>query len=96
MKNLLIIVFCKIDNKKIEEKINVQKTFMWWHCLILQPSNTTYCYLLLQLLDAMQCCEFLQLLDAPIVEGCIWSFQIKKKKKMTMKEMKKLGVMKKK
>jgi beta-xylosidase len=28
MKNLLIIVFCRIDNKKIEEKINVQKTFM--------------------------------------------------------------------
>ncbi len=26
MKNLLIIVFCKINNKKIEEKINVQKT----------------------------------------------------------------------
>jgi hypothetical protein len=26
MKNLLIIVFCKIDNKKIEEKRNVQKT----------------------------------------------------------------------
>ncbi len=27
MKNLFIIVFCKIDNKKIEEKGNVQKTF---------------------------------------------------------------------
>jgi hypothetical protein len=26
MKNLLIIVFCKFDNKKIEEKGNVQKT----------------------------------------------------------------------
>ncbi len=26
MKNLLIIVFCKINNKKIEEKGNVQKT----------------------------------------------------------------------
>ncbi len=26
MKNLLIIVFYKINNKKIEEKINVQKT----------------------------------------------------------------------
>jgi hypothetical protein len=28
MKNLLIIVFCNIDNKKIEEKGNVQKTFI--------------------------------------------------------------------
>jgi hypothetical protein len=28
MKNLLIIVFCRIDNKKIEEKRNVQKTFI--------------------------------------------------------------------
>jgi beta-xylosidase len=28
MENLLILVFCKIDIKKIEEKINVQKTFM--------------------------------------------------------------------
>jgi hypothetical protein len=27
MKNLLIIVFCKINNKKFEEKGNVQKTF---------------------------------------------------------------------
>ncbi len=27
MKNLLIIVFYKIDNKKIKEKRNVQKTF---------------------------------------------------------------------
>jgi hypothetical protein len=26
MKNLLIIVFCKINNKKIEKKGNVQKT----------------------------------------------------------------------
>jgi hypothetical protein len=26
MKILLIIVFCKIDNKKVEEKGNVQKT----------------------------------------------------------------------
>ncbi len=28
MKNLLIIVFCKIDNKKIEKKGNVQNTFI--------------------------------------------------------------------
>ncbi len=28
MKNLLIIVFCRIDNKKIEEKRNVQKTLI--------------------------------------------------------------------
>ncbi len=27
MKNLLIIVFCRIAYKKIEEKINVKKTF---------------------------------------------------------------------
>ncbi len=27
MKNLLIIVFCRIDNKKIKKKGNVQKTF---------------------------------------------------------------------
>jgi hypothetical protein len=28
MKNLLIIVFCRIDNKKIEEKGNVQNTLI--------------------------------------------------------------------
>jgi hypothetical protein len=28
MKNLLIIVFCRIDNKKIEENRNVQKTLI--------------------------------------------------------------------
>jgi hypothetical protein len=48
MKNLLIIVFYKIDYNKIEEKGNVQKTFTitlfdfaaFEHCILLFASTT--------------------------------------------------------
>jgi ribosomal 30S subunit maturation factor RimM len=48
MKNLFIIMFCKIDNKKIEEKTNAQKIFT----IVLFDFATFKCYLLLLLLDA--------------------------------------------
>ncbi len=55
MKNLLIIVFCKIDNKKIEEKGNVQKTFtitlfdfvVFGRCISLFASATFGCHVVL-------------------------------------------------
>jgi general stress protein CsbA len=48
MKNLLIIVFCRIDYNKIEKKGNVQKTFTitlfdfatFGHCILLFTSAT--------------------------------------------------------
>jgi hypothetical protein len=43
MKNLLIIVFYKIENKKIEEKENVQKTFT----LVLFDFAAFRCHILL-------------------------------------------------
>jgi hypothetical protein len=46
MKNLFIIVFCRIDNKKIEEKKNVQNTFI----VVLFDFVAFECCLLLQLL----------------------------------------------
>ncbi len=49
MKNLLIIVFCRIDNKKIEEKGNVQKTFTitlfdstTFECCVMLFASTTF------------------------------------------------------
>jgi hypothetical protein len=52
MKNLLIIFFCKIDNKKIKEKENVQKTLTitlfdfvtFGHCISLFASATFGCH----------------------------------------------------
>jgi hypothetical protein len=43
MKKLLIIVFCRINNKKIEEKRNVQKTFI----VTLFDFGTFRCHILL-------------------------------------------------
>jgi hypothetical protein len=43
MKNLLIIVFWRIDNKKIEKKENVQKTFI----VVLFDYPIFRCYILL-------------------------------------------------
>jgi hypothetical protein len=72
MKKMLIIMFWKIDNKKIEEKGNVQKTltitlfdFVAFRCRISLFVYATFgCHVSLWISTPF---------DIPIVEGCIWS-----------------------
>jgi len=63
MKNLLIIVFCRIDYNKIEKKGNVQKTFTitlfdfatFGCCILLFVSATFGCHVALLVFTTFGC-----------------------------------------